>query len=506
MQEVFDRKSIVTSRKLLTNCDLYSSEKYWGEFMGRSIKRTGLAAGMLILVGGCQNVGPIAIDAGRDRYNTAIQSTAKAQTLSNIIRVRKHDATAFTDVTEIAATTTASTTGSGTLSGIGSRPGTFGLLGSLTGSATYSESPLVRFVPLTGQGLVAQLVRPLTPDAIESLITSNWPAVAVLDLVALNLTVDQYDSMVALNIISLLASHSRVILVAGKSELTGAPPPGLAGGRTPSADPANGGTNRTPANDSLIIYWRPPTTISARPPETRKNLQRAAQLWTVLLSAYQGTQKHSPDPIPNFIELRTAPVPATMIKAPIKTGAPLLKTYSAIGILKNGTDDPESKISFVSRDRYKQITSQPWNRNADDLGFYMLLSEEASKNENPSAKKDPEKEREMETWIRGSVEDKDRLMLYLPKTGVPNLSDPDFVQKNRTLGSLRRYLLIIEDDDIAPPDAYVAYPYKGKWYYIDGKDAVSQTNFNLISLLLTVMSVPSSLPPITTTVAAGGGG
>jgi hypothetical protein len=473
-----------------------------GAVVGRSIKNAGRVAGALILLGGCQNVGPLAIDAGRDRYNSAIQSTAKVQTLANIIRVLNHDSTSFVDVTEVAATTTLTGTAGGTVSGIGSRPGTFGTLGTVTSGMTYSETPLIRYVPLTGQGLVSQMVRPLTADAIESLITSNWPTVAVLDLVALTITPDQESSFAALNIISYLANDWGVMPVAGKSELTSAQTPqqrAVPGGQ----DSSNG--NRAPANDALIIFQRQ----SNAPAPPGSNPERAARLWRVLSSIYGGTQENSQ----NSIELRMAPVASARLKdrikkGPIKTGAPLLKTYSGIGILKNATEQPGPKIRFVTRDQFDEITSSSWNKNAADLGFYTLLSYEEDKDDNPKYTKDKDYQkinREVEDWITKAPNGdlKDRLIVY-EKTGL-DVSNADFIRGNRRLGTLRRYVLIITDD-VAPANAYVAYPYQGVWYYIDGKDKVSQNNFNLISLLLTMMSVPSTLPPITTSISAGGGG
>lgn len=474
--------------------DLCSSQR-WGPVMGRSIKNTGLVAGMLILVGGCQNIGPMSIDAGRDHYNSALQSTAKVQTLSNIIRVYAHDSTSFTDVSEIAATTTASGTGGGTLSGIGSKPGTFALLGSVTGSVTYSEAPLVRFVPLTGSGLVSQMVKPLTPDAIESLITSNWQTIAVLDLAVLSITPDQRSSFAALNIISSLANDASVMLVAGKSDLTSAAPP--VPGRTAGADP-NGSASRVPANDTLMIYRRSPNPVSAR----TQNYKQALRLWAALEDIYKGSQKDSANPI----ELRAAPVLAKMLKPPITTGVPLLKTYSGLGILKNATEQPVPKIRFLDRALYETIRRQPWNDKAKDVGFYMLLPNEEDENDNPKYKQMGNINSEIEEWIEDYAADKDqdRLMLYKPKSGLLSIADPDFVNKNRRLGTLRRYLLVIKDD-VAPESAYVAYRYQGKWYYIAADDPVSQMNFNLVSLLLTVMSVPSTLPPITTSISTGGG-
>jgi len=334
--------------------------------VGRTIKKAGIVAGTLTLLVGCQNVGPLAIDAGRDRYNSAIQSTAKVQTLANIIRVANHDSTSFVDVTEIAATTTLTGTAGGNVSGIGSRPGTFGTLGSVTSGVTYTEAPIIRYAPLTGQGLVSQMVRPLTADAIESLITSSWPTVAVLDLVALTISPDQESSFAALNIISLLAKDYSVMLAAGKSELTSAENPTAP---RPASQDTNSNASRVPANDALIIFRRPPNPAASRDPAVSlaSNPRRTSQLWELLSSIYKGTQKNSA----KSIELRMAQVPpAKMLKEPlITTGVPLLKTYSGIGILKNETEQPSPKIRFVPRALYNEIKSQPWNKKAGELSI-----------------------------------------------------------------------------------------------------------------------------------------
>ena len=57
------------------------------------------------------------------------------------------------------------------------------------------------------------------------------------------------------------------------------------------------------------------------------------------------------------------------------SGAPMMRTYSALGILKNATERPHPKIAFVTPEQYQTITSYPWNQNADSASFYTLLHE-----------------------------------------------------------------------------------------------------------------------------------
>lgn len=465
----------------------------------KCLEKAGAVASICTLVGGCQNLGAIAIDQGRDRYNSVLQSTAKVQTLANIVRVASHDSTSFIDVAEVDASTTLTGTGGGTVAGIGSKPASYGLLGTLTGGATYTEQPVVKYVPLTGSGLVAQVARPLTVDAIVSLVTSNWPAVAVLDLTASSITPDQQSAFAALNIIASLTSGYHASLVAGKTDLTSPP-------KQAQQQNASNEKSSPPANDTLILFIRPSKTENLKDREDIDSMTRR------LGCLYNGTQKTTSD---HRIELRTEPVPDTKLKGDLTNGAPFLQTLTGIGILKNATERPAPKIRIVSRDEYETIRSNKWNNPNNnpnlDVGFYTLLKKEQDRNPNDNPSLDTKKKyRNLLKRVENSFSDptldddtlSDKLLLYEPDKGNKNTCSDEFIYGNTVLGLLRRYILIIRDD-IPPANAYVAYPYQGRWYYIDGDDEISKKNFNLISLLLTVMSVPSTTTPITTSISLG---
>jgi hypothetical protein len=508
--------------------------------------------GSVLLLAACQSVGPIAIDAGRDRYNSIIQSTSKEQTLSNIIRVYNHEPTSFMDVSEVDATTSFSGNVSGTLSNIGAIAGTkstsagtiSGQVGSVTSGVTYSEAPIIRYTPLLGQSLVAQLVTPVSVDALEYLAESSWQPSPLFDLASSYLTPALTEFYPALNITSELYDDGALSFVATKSELTR--PQGEPGSeqtaRTPSGTltlqvankPAGGGPD-----DALDIYLLP-----LREHEPSRQLaegRRVLQLWIRLLWIYSGSQpKFTPrDPrrcaqmglamnpsllrmwdlrlgsgrgsfaldairecLPNFIELRTAPVaPGKVFSAGLSSGAPLLKTYSALGLLKNATERPHPRFGFVSRELYDTIRSYPWNQNGDVLSFYTLLPE----SENPGDEASPPQnqaaeaakiDREVSNWIERPQAD---VFVYDPSGRI---SPEDFVRGNRRLGFLRRYILIIVDDQ-PPANAYVSHFAEGKWYYIAGDDEISQKNFDLVSLFLTMMAIPSAVPPIAPTISVG---
>jgi|HubBroStandDraft_6_1064221.scaffolds.fasta_scaffold786056_2 hypothetical protein len=92
---------------------------------------------------------------------------------------------------------------------------------------------------------------------------------------------------------------------------------------------------------------------------------------------------------------------------------------------------------------------------------------------------------------------------YIYKPWTASLDE--YVRGNQRLGHLRRYILVIASDN-PPANAYVAHFDHGQWYSIAGDDEISQKNFDLISLFVTMMAVPSATPPLSPTISVGGGG
>jgi hypothetical protein len=512
-----------------------------------------------VLIGGCQYVGPIAIDQGRDRYNKIIQSTSKEQTLSNVIRVHNREPISYMDVSEVDATTTLSGAVSGGLASIGARAGTTGgtlagQTGSVTGGVTYSESPLIRYTPLLGQSLVAQLVTPVSPDSIVFLFDSGWDIAPLIDFSTAYLTPDFAEFYAALNVIAELYYDGAVALVATKSDLnkepdttktatgeTKAPTHGVKNpGNEPknqplkvtlevTSKPAGGGG----ANDTIVVYLNP-----FRFRGDLKVRRRELQLWSRLLLLYAGTQKNSPPEVParcpkidevtllnfsrgapladqrdlefarkclpNFIELRTMPVKTEQSqRAKLTSGAPLFRTYSGLGILKAATEEPIPRIAFVDAKTYDDIRHFPWNASAES--FYTLdpRKEKIDKYYHHFDAKDVALiRRKLSEWLDNNASQPDRLFVYEQKSTDP--SSEEYLKANRILGLLRRYILIVTSDH-APVNAYVAHLDNDVWYYIDAKDTVSQSNFNLIHLFMTMMAVPSTTPPIAPTINVGGG-
>jgi outer membrane lipoprotein SlyB len=463
---------------------------------GTGVRELVIAAGTSIVLGGCQMVGPVSIDQGRDSYNHIIQSTAKEQTLSNIVRVFHHEPTAFMDVTEVDATTTFSGNVSGGVAGIGARAGTSGgtlagQVGAVAGGVTYSESPLIRYQPLLGQSLVAQLATPVSPDVIWSLYDSNWGIAPILDLSTSYLVPDYDETGAALNTIAQLDLDDTLELVAEKSEVTktkDSPKTGTIGpGVTLEVSNKSSGAGGT---DALGIYF-----LSYHPHGRKhndKDAERDRRLWKRLRDLYAGTQVAPTCPsstVPlakkcsvrfDYLELRTTPLAPAKMSPDLRAGAPIMRTFSALGILKNATEKPRPRIAFVDFDRYVAIRSHAWNdpKIDVDLNFYTLLpgieSEGGDENEGDEKPPDENAKRaisKVDQWLR-SYTYTTKLMprVYLPSDEVSN---DDFVMVNQRLFNLRRYILVIKSD-IPAVGSYVAHFDHGAWYYIAGDDEVSQ--------------------------------
>jgi hypothetical protein len=509
---------------------------------------------------GCQWLGPKAIDQGRDRYNGVIQNTSMQQMMSNIVRVYNHEPTLFMDVTEVDASQTfqGSLTGGATSIGAeaGNRlptgtTGTYtGRLGSAAGTAQYTESPTIRYQPLLGQALVAQLVTPVNVNSLAQLYDSSWSIVPVLDFATDYMTLDPDEFYLALSTIDELGTSLE--LVAAKSATTAA---GKGEGASGAAQ-----------NDALVLYLLPYHPHDLNPAQSGAQLngaRRYLQLWARLLRLYQGTQS---EPETNkgcktidlasldknidtaiataadfkktiaclrpWIELRVSPVPFKNAgAAAIENHAPMLRTRSAIGILKTATELPRPLIEFIAPAAYRAVVAHPWNQDIDGASFYTLLPGDEDSFGCPPERKTPadpakpagcdnpvtDKTRKTRIgeWIGGVT---DNRVPYAYETVDPKIQanaqqvnpqrvdflDGEHIRMNAWLGKMRRYVLIVVDDKLPAKPPYVAYSDGDHWYYIDADDKISQKNFQLLSLFMTMMAIPSQSPPLTPTISVGG--
>ncbi len=521
----------------------------------------GAAAAIAVLfVGGCGWLGPTAIKNGRGNYNEVIQKTSKEQTLANIVRVYKHEPTLVFDVTEVDATTSFQGSAGGGVGGIGAKPGISGgtlagQVGSASASLQYSDTPTIRYFPLVGQALVSQLVTPVSVDAIAQLAGSDWPVAPVFDLAVSSLTTNYDDLYVALSTIDELNSYLALQIEAVRSDIT---------------------IKNIAANDALAIYLSPFGSLGSD--EKSLSLERAKRiltLWVRLLRMYADTQRWvapakscaflglptvkpegpkefrsylmaldhlerdiekkntSDDLLDVFwclnwpIELRVAPVKPDVVEKELigQNGIPVLRTFSALGILKDATESPTQRAEFVKPEEYAEIVKQSWNaKDAGDSRDHYTLSlnfENARSHrppvncpagygeailKTPGASYDPAVD--VTCWLLDWNAHRDReggLFLY----ESPRETDWQrqvFIARNQQLGEYRRYMLIVHGDQLpTSPAPYVSHwdAESGEWFYIDGNDDISKKNFVLISLFMTMMATGSSAP-LVPTISVGG--
>jgi len=482
---------------------------------------------------GCSFVGPEAVRNGRPDYNDAIHYTAKQQALLNIVRVHFNDTTFFMDISEVDA----SLQYQGNASAGVSLPQAFAKSSlntagngatwyaghdyNIGGGVQYMESPTIRFQPLSGAALIAQVSTPITADSLASLYDSDWPIGPLLDLAVDRICTHAKDNFPALNALMELDSYQAIVLASVKSNLS------ISAG-TSTVLQAGGAA---PSNDALSVYFEP-EKLKPRHDENQNDdaaLQAAGKLWARLLRIYEGTQEYEDlnqptkisltdvlasleggkfdprrDRFPRRIELRTAPVPMDHSNpklSDIYDYAPLMRTHSALGILRSAAlEDP--RIEFIQA---KDLKTAPWcqKKDCDQLrGLYFYTVK-------PSSTAPGGQEIQLATHASEKALFTQDLMLKLD----PN--DPIY-EKERTLAHSRRYMLVIQDDNPPPPTAYVSTKKdvvmiengqtvkKTQYFYIDGSDYVSQTNFALFVEFLTIQAIPSTTPPLTPSLTVGG--
>ena len=464
-----------------------------------------LAFALVVFLSGCAVIGPTSIETGRGSYNEALETTARQQTLMNIVRVHENQTPIFMDVPEIDAAVQFQASSTGAITNIGARPGASGgtlagQVGSAGAGLNYEESPTVRYQPVQGQALFAQISSPITVDTLAALFGSDWPTSSILAFAADQWAPSFKDNAAALNMILWLDGCGALAVAATRSDFSASgdgqsgqlvKPPGTSI-TIQTQPPASGG------NDALDFYFVPKRT------SCDSALQK--RVWNNLWSLYSGTQPDSDgniwkykDGIPLRLELRTTP-----IKDSKKSGinilsdnlAPVLRTHSALGILKSIDTFPR-QIQYVSAQEYERIVDEPYNKiNCQD--FYTM---------SPTLARDillEDEKSEINKWSTVTIKILDDLLraehnddncLYMVHAPA---STPAQRDQEMALNHLRRYILIVMSNNSPPADTYVSWrDEKGVWYYIVGNDGISQRNFMLVAQFMTIQSTVTPNPSLT---------
>jgi len=137
--------------------------------------------GSLLFFLGCASNGPARMTADRFDYTAAVAESYKEQNLMNLVRLRYADWPVFLNIQLIVAGYNWEV--GGTISGMLNSPfgrGNDSVGGSVVGK--YVERPTITYAPLSGQDFFRNLMRPIRPVLLMSLIQAGWPADVLLML------------------------------------------------------------------------------------------------------------------------------------------------------------------------------------------------------------------------------------------------------------------------------------------------------------------------------------
>ena len=137
---------------------------------------------------GCA-AGPVAIRAGRIKYNEAIQDTANQQLLLNIVRLKYRESVSFLDVSTISAAYKFDASGSFQFLQP-NHPAPPAVPGptdysTRTGaiSGTYDEDPIITYIPLQGTDFAKRYFEQIDLRTIGTLLRSGWHVDTVMRVV-----------------------------------------------------------------------------------------------------------------------------------------------------------------------------------------------------------------------------------------------------------------------------------------------------------------------------------
>ena len=126
------------------------------------LKRTSaiVLAGALLIVSGCETVGPKAVRAGRTEYNDSLKVTGTEELLLNLVRLRFNDQPYVLGVSNISARVEFAA-GVEALVSERSASVSTNVGASAKGILAYAEKPTIVYQPLSGKDFVRQLLTPV---------------------------------------------------------------------------------------------------------------------------------------------------------------------------------------------------------------------------------------------------------------------------------------------------------------------------------------------------------
>ncbi|THD65690.1 hypothetical protein E7Z59_13945 [Robertkochia marina] len=139
--------------------------------------RTLCVLAILLIIEGCGTVGPKKLPGDQFDFNSAINEASSEQLLLNMVRLRYSEQPTFLKVSSIVNQYT--------------RSGTTNILGGTNdailgtniaggGAVSWSNTPTISYLPISGQEFSRNLLTPLPPGALLGMIQSGWPIELVM--------------------------------------------------------------------------------------------------------------------------------------------------------------------------------------------------------------------------------------------------------------------------------------------------------------------------------------
>ena len=130
----------------------------------------------VVFLPACSPVGPNTIPRDRFEYTDAISESWKKQMLLNIVKIRYADAPVFLEVSSVISQYALETELQASLR-FDARNNQF-----LFGRGKYTDRPTITYNPLTGEKFTREVLTPIAPTAILTLIQGGWPIDRVLEI------------------------------------------------------------------------------------------------------------------------------------------------------------------------------------------------------------------------------------------------------------------------------------------------------------------------------------
>jgi hypothetical protein len=129
----------------------------------------------LVFLAGCASLGPKTISRDRPEYDDHLAESWKKQMLLNIVKLRYADLPTFLDVSSIIAQYGIEQQVNADVSAGWPAAANSNSAG-VGGYYRYSDKPTITYTPLSGQKFTKNLLTPIPPMGIVSMIQSGWPA------------------------------------------------------------------------------------------------------------------------------------------------------------------------------------------------------------------------------------------------------------------------------------------------------------------------------------------